>query len=71
MKNLYLDISTDICAECSMALRRFIGKLNGVDSIGVENGKVVIHFDEGKMKEDFLLKITNESLEKLGYKIHG
>lgn len=70
MKNISLNVSKDICAECSMALRRFIGKMDGIDSIDVGEGQVIINFDEDKMKEDFLRKLTNESMEKLGYKIH-
>ncbi|GBD99214.1 hypothetical protein BMS3Abin07_01248 [bacterium BMS3Abin07] len=69
MKNISLNVSKDFCAECSMALRRFIGKMDGVDSIGVEDGRVVINFDEGKMEEEFLRRITNDSLVKLGYKV--
>ena len=70
MKNIALNVSKDICAECSMALRRFIGKMDGVDSIDVGDGQVIINFDEDTMDEDFLRKLTNESMEKLGYKIH-
>ncbi len=70
MKNISLNVSKDICAQCSMALRRFIGKMDGIDSIDVGEGQVIINFDEDKMKEDFLRKLTNESMEKLGYKIH-
>ncbi len=53
-----------------MALRRFIGKMDGVGSIDVGDGQVIINFDEDTMDEDFLRKLTNESMEKLGYKIH-
>jgi hypothetical protein len=70
MKNISLNVSKDICAEYSMARRRFIGKIDGIDSIDVGEGQVIINFDEDKMKEDFLQKLTNESMEKLGYKIH-
>ncbi len=70
MKNISLNVSKDICAECSIARRRFIGKMDGIDSIDVGEGQVIINFDEDKMKKDFLRKLTNESMEKLGYKIH-
>jgi copper chaperone CopZ len=69
MKRIALNVSKDICAECSMALRRFIGKMDGVDSIDVGDGQVIVKFDEATMDEDFLRKLTNESMEKLGYKI--
>ena len=68
MKNISLNIQKELCVSCSMALRKFIGKMGGVDSIDVENGKVVINFDDDKITEENLRKITNDSLEKLGYK---
>lgn len=51
-----------------MALRRFIGRMDGVESVGVESGNVVISFDSAKIGEEDLLKLTVESIEKLGYK---
>ncbi len=67
MKNISLNVSKDLCAECSMALRRFIGKMDGVDAINVENGQVVIHFDEGTVDEDLLRNLTHESMSRPGY----
>ena len=69
MKNIFLNVSKNLCAECSMALRRFIGKMDSVDAINVENGQVVIHFDEGTVGEDFLRNLTHESMSRPGYKI--
>lgn len=69
MKHISLNVSKNICTECSMALRRFIGKMDGVDSIDVGDGQVIINFDEATMDENFLRKLTNESMEKLGYKV--
>jgi len=67
MKKMYLDVGKDICAECSMALRRFIGGMEGVESVEVEGGKIALFFDDERIREDFLKKITTESIEKLGY----
>lgn len=47
----------------------FIGKIKGVDSITAEDGKVAISFDDSEVPEEFLLKLTRESIEKLGYNI--
>ncbi|UCG77427.1 MAG: hypothetical protein JSV21_07525 [Nitrospirota bacterium] len=71
MKELYLDVSQDICLECALALRKFIGKMDGVESIGVEKGKVVISFDDEKIEEGFLRKVTKDSIDKLGYSFQG
>ncbi len=69
MKRVSLNVQKEFCDECSLALRRFIGKMEGVDSIDVENGKIVITFDGSKIMEEDILKISKESIEKLGYKV--
>jgi len=67
MRKISLNVQKEFCDECSLALRRFIGKMDGVNSIDTENGKVVIDFDDSKITEQFILKISRESMEKLGY----
>jgi hypothetical protein len=47
----------------------FIGKMKGVDSITAEDGKVAITFDDSEIPEESLLKLTRETIEKMGYKI--
>ncbi len=69
MKKVSLNVQKEFCDECSLALRRFIGKMNGVNSIDVENGKIVINFDDSKIMEEDIVKISRESIEKLGYKM--
>ena len=70
MKQVSLNVQKEFCDECSLALRRFIGRMEGVDSIDVENGKILIKFDDAKVMEEDILKISKESIEKLGYKIN-
>jgi copper chaperone CopZ len=69
MKKISLNVQREFCEECSLALRRFIGKMDGVDSIDVESGQVVINFDDSKVMEDDIVRISRESIEKLGYKM--
>ena len=69
MKKLSVGVEKHLCDECSLALRRFIGHMDGVNSIDVERGMIVIDFDDKTMAEEQLKKITRESIEKLGYKI--
>ena len=57
------------CEECSLALRRFIGNLEGVDSVDAENGRVMISFDASMITEDRVRTIAQDSVEKLGYKL--
>ena len=38
-------------------------------SIDVENGRIVINFDDLKVGEEDIVKISKESIEKLGYKM--
>ena len=71
MKKAYLNVQKEFCGECSLALMHFMGKIKGMNSITVEDGKVAITFDDSEISEESLLKMTRESVEKLGYKIIG
>ncbi len=69
MKKISFKVEERFCEECSFALRRFIGSMNGVESIDPENGQITIQFDPSKITEEDVSKITRDSLEKLGHKI--
>ena len=71
MKVAHFNVDKNLCGECSLALRRFIGGMDGVDSIDVESGRIAVTFDEAKIEEETLSKITKDSIEKLGYKTEG
>ena len=43
--------------------------MDGVDSVDVENGKIIITFDDLRIAAADVLKISRDSVEKLGYKI--
>jgi len=40
-----LNVGKDFCEKCSLALRRFIGNMEGFESIDVEEGKIAVLFD--------------------------
>ena len=69
MRKISLHVQKEFCDECSLALRRFVGKMDGVSSIDTENDEIVIDFDDSKIMEEDILKISRESVEKLGYKV--
>ena len=69
MEKKLFKVEDRFCDECSLALRRFIGHLEGVESIEVENRMIAVFFNPAKMPEDRLDRITKDSLEKLGYKL--
>ncbi len=69
MKVTLFTVDKNLCGECSLALRRFIGGMDGVESIDAENGKIAVKFDEAKINEDKLFKITRDSIERLGYRL--
>jgi copper chaperone CopZ len=71
MKVALFDVEKSLCADCSMALRRFIGGMDGVESIDVEKGKIAVKFDEAAVDEEKLSKITKDSIERLGYAVKG
>ena len=69
MDIISFNVKKEMCSSCAMALRRFIGHMDGVEEVGVEDGKLVISFDGQKIDESRLIKISRESVEKLGYQI--
>ena len=62
-------MSKDVCDDCSLALKRFIGNMEGVESIDAEDGKLVIDFNDSKISMEELSRIAKDSIEKLGYKL--
>lgn len=69
MKTALFSVSNNLCAECSLALRRFVGGMDGVESIDVQHGKIAVTFDEATIDEEKISTITRDSIEKLGYRI--
>lgn len=69
MKKTFINVQKEFCGECSLALMRFIGNMKGVESVAAEDGKIAITFDDSVINENDILKITRESIEKMGYKI--
>ncbi len=71
MEKRSFHVEERFCDECALALRRFIGHMDGIASIDVEKGKIAVLFDPAKMPEEKLDRITRDSLEKLGHKLTG
>jgi copper chaperone CopZ len=69
MRKLLFKVEDQVCDECALALRRFIGHMKGIESVDVEDRKIAIVFDNAKMTDEELLRITNDSLDKLGHKV--
>jgi copper chaperone CopZ len=69
MKVALFNVSNNLCGECSLALRRFVGGMDGVEAIDVEHGKIAVKFDETVIDEEKISKITKDSIDKLGYRI--
>jgi copper chaperone CopZ len=69
MGKAYFKVKQQFCGECSLALRRFIGGMDGVNTVDVENGEVAVDFDERKIPEEQVQKLARDSIEKLGYRV--
>lgn len=67
MEKVLFKIGKDVCDECSMALRRFMGHVEGVESIDAENDSIAVYFNETKVTREKLHEIAKDSIEKLGY----
>ncbi len=59
-------VQKELCAECCLALQRFIGKIAGVEFISVVDGKIKIVFDKEKIAESELVSMVKDSMNKLG-----
>jgi copper chaperone CopZ len=70
MGKISLNVQKQFCEECSLALRRFVGNIDGVESVDVENGRIMIGFDASRITEDRVRTIAQDSVEKLGYKLN-
>ena len=42
MEKITLNVEKNFCEECSLELRRFIGNMEGIESIDVEDGKIAV-----------------------------
>jgi len=69
MKTMCVPVQKEFCAECSLALRRFIGGLEGIESIDEVDGQISIQYDDAIIKSDKLFAAVCENVEKLGYKL--
>ncbi len=67
MEKRSFKVEDQFCDECALALRRFIGHLEGIESIDVENKMIAVVYNPAKMSEEKLDKIARDSLEKLGH----
>jgi len=43
--------------------------VDGVNAVEVENGAMVLDFDERKISDELVRKPTRERIEKLGYRM--
>jgi copper chaperone CopZ len=69
MEKRSFKVEDRFCDECALALRRFIGHEEGIESIDVEKKMIAVVFNPAKMPEERLDKLTKDSLEKLGHKL--
>jgi copper chaperone CopZ len=69
MGKVSLSVQQQFCEECSLALRRFMRNLDGVEAVDVGKGTIDITFDGSKISEETVRKLSRDSVEKLGYKL--
>ena len=69
MSKVHFKVQKQFCEECSLALRRFIGGMDGVRDVRVETGMVAVEYDEQRIGAEDLTRITRDSIERLGYRL--
>jgi copper chaperone CopZ len=72
MANISFKVGSIYCYDCVIALKKFVGSLEGIQSIEmIGEDKVDISFDPSVIGEEKLRQIITDSIEKLGFKIVG
>lgn len=69
MEKTTLHVQKEFCAECSLALFRFLKHMKGIDSVDAGIGEIVITFDETIIEEETVRSIAAENIGKLGYRV--
>jgi copper chaperone CopZ len=69
MSKVFFRVEKQFCGECASALRRFLGGLDGVSSVSVENGMVAVDYDEERARGVDIGQVAKESIERLGYRL--
>ncbi|MBS1126703.1 MAG: hypothetical protein H6Q93_692 [Nitrospirae bacterium] len=70
MKKILIQVQKEFCAECSLAIMRFMQNMEGIESVTAEDGWVSIAFDESRVTEERVEQIARENIEKLGYRVY-
>lgn len=71
MANLFFKVGHVYCYDCVKALRKFIGKMKGVQSVEVKNKEsalIVYDPDALDFSEERFKQIITESMDRLGFK---
>ena len=71
MNMALFSVDRGICAECSLALRRFVGGLDGVESSEARDGRIAVRFVDTAIGEETVSRIAKDSIEKPGYRVAG
>ena len=71
MKKISIHVQKEFCAECSLAIMRFMQSLDGIEAVEPGEGEVSVTFDEQKISGAEVDRIARENIEKLGYRTEG
>ncbi len=69
MEKRSFKVEEQFCDECALALRRFLGHMEGIESVDVEDKMIVVVYDPTEISRERLDKIARDSVEKLGYRL--
>lgn len=70
MAKMSFKVDSVYCYDCVTALKKFIGSLEGIQSIEMEGEEMVdISYDPSVISEEKLRQIIMDSVEKLGFRI--
>ncbi len=67
MMSMHVKVEPVLREESCTALRKFLGGLEGVESIEVDRADIGIRYDERKIPDEQVYAMTRSTVEMLGY----
>ncbi len=69
MAVLQVNVGALYCYSCVQALRSFIGTLQGIEGVEVDDAMVKVTYSPEVISQNEVRKIVADTVEKLGYKV--
>lgn len=69
MDKVSFNIGAIYCIDCVVAIRKFVGTMDGIEGVDADEGKMTVSFDPALIQKGEVIRIMIDAGEKVGYKI--